>query len=171
MKKNPAQLLYSPNLSHSHLRSSTSCRQNIQSLTNSFPCHSNVRNYASCHFVALASDSLFPETTFLYTSLLCFLLFKKVWQEPFMLSPHSCIMGHISLEKFNWRNDSEKGKSRTVRLCVVWKAVNERNFPESSIKCSTFVILLEPFLKRHWSILTLTSELYHKAMSENHNLK
>ena len=35
-----------------------------------------------------------------------------------------------------------KVKGRTVRLCVVWKAVSERNFPESSIKCSTFVIPL-----------------------------
>ena len=35
-----------------------------------------------------------------------------------------------------------KVKGRTVRSCIVWKVVSEKNFPESAIKCSTFVIPL-----------------------------
>ena len=43
--KTPTKLLNSPNLAHSHLRFSTLCRHNIQFMTNSLPCHSNLRNY------------------------------------------------------------------------------------------------------------------------------
>ena len=67
---------------------------------------------SSCHFCWLRlGDSLFPDTNFLYTSLLGFLLFEMKW---------FCL---------KW-NDSEmiprKDKGRAVRSCIVWKAARER---------------------------------------------
>jgi len=98
-----------------------------------------VRVMSSCHICWLwLGDSLFPDISFLFTSLLVFLLFKNFDKKL------SCLIEVLVLWGiFFWRSFIEemiprKVKGRAVRSCIVWKAVSERNFPESSIKCPTF---------------------------------
>ena len=82
-------------------------------------------------------DLLFSDASFLYSILLGFLLFRN------FVKKLPCLIEVLVLWGiYLWRSLIEemiprKVRGRTVRSCIVWKIVSERNFPESSSKCST----------------------------------
>ena len=79
-----------------------------------------------------------------------FLIYYSAWFLLFrnFVKKRSCLVEILVLWGiYLWRSLIEemiprKVKGRTVRSCIVWKEVSKRNFPESYIKCSTFVIPL-----------------------------
>jgi len=88
------------------------------------------------------------------TILLGFLLFRNFVKKLSCLIEILVLWGIYLWRKFIEEMIPSKVKGRTVRLCIVWKVVSERNFPESSIKCSTFVIpLRNQSLEKNWSVL------------------
>ena len=104
---------------------------------------------------------------FLSTSSLGFLLFKT-FDKKLSSLVNLLVLRAMYLWRFSIKETiPRKVKGQTVGLCVVWKAVSERNFPESSIKCSTVVIPLRNHsLKNTGLFSTLTSELRRKGNVE-----